>query len=143
MASDPSCEHPPASGVEFLRQEGSALLARVQLSVYGLEPLQKAVHNFTDRCHVHLEQIDERTVLCRFSMKSAGSDLKMLAGEFLNELLDQSLRARLAEKTEPVRRLLLAQAFSKTNLLTPEFDAADPRADPAGIARPDCKRSVD
>ena len=118
------------------RTEGDTLVFSVELDTYGLDPLLKAAHKFTGRCYVHLEHEGRSKVLCRLRGKAqpAGDEL---AGEFLNELLDQTLRARLAAATEPVRRVLLAQAFSKINLLHPELDGADPTADPERIGIPD------
>jgi His-Xaa-Ser system protein HxsD len=122
---------------QFLHKDGTTVVAHVQLDIYGLDPLLKAVHNFTDRCHVHLEHVDNNAVLCRFSVTADNVDTEQIAGEFLNEVLDQTLRARLAANTEPVRRLLLAHAFSKANLLHPELDEAKPQADVIGISRAD------
>jgi His-Xaa-Ser system protein HxsD len=122
---------------EFLGAEGKTLVTRVQLGVYGLEPLLKAAHRFTDRCFVHLEYEDAANVLCRFRVKRPLDNIEQIAGDFVNELLDQSLRARLAASTEPVRQLLIAQAFSKTSLFHPELDSADPFTDPASIGNPD------
>ena len=122
---------------EFLHKDGTGLVARVQLGVYGLEPLQTTVHKFTDRAFVHLEKIDDDVVLCRFQRRRSLDNLEQIAGEFLNELLDQSLRWQLAQKTEPIRRLLIAQAFSQTNLFHPELDSANEAEDRVSIGTPD------
>lgn len=39
------------------------------------------------------------------------------ARSFLRELLDQELREEVAEETRPIRALILAQAFSRTDLI--------------------------
>jgi His-Xaa-Ser system protein HxsD len=36
---------------------------------------------------------------------------------FFQELLDQELRERIAEETDAIRSLILAQAYSKTDLI--------------------------
>ena len=52
-----------------------------------------------------------------------------LAGMFCNELLDQALRAKLSEETEPVRNLILAHALSHTSL-TEDLESVEPGDDP-------------
>ena len=121
----------------IVHRDSEGFAVRMDLAVYGLEPVLKAAHTMTGRCLVHVEHVDEGHVLCRIRPMEAGADLERLASEFVNDALDQALRARIAAQTEPVRRLLLAQAFSKVNLLHPDMDAADPARDPARIASPD------
>jgi His-Xaa-Ser system protein HxsD len=94
---------------------------RADLRIYGEEAVLKAAHRFGDRCHVHLER-HENAIVCRLRPKRPLENLDSLAGEFSNELADQSLRARLLEQTAAVRNLLLAQAFSGLNLIRPELD---------------------
>jgi His-Xaa-Ser system protein HxsD len=118
---------------DFISVEGPTAVVRVQLGVYGLEPLLKAAHVFTGKCFVHIEDEGAGSVLCRLKPIRPLDNSERLAGEFANELIDQSLRARLSASTEPVRRILIAQAFSNTNLLHPEFDAASSESDPAGL----------
>jgi His-Xaa-Ser system protein HxsD len=50
----------------------------------------------------------------RFRGKGIGSPLDQIAGEFCNELLDQTLREIVARESEPVRNLVLAHALSRT-----------------------------
>ena len=126
---------------EFVHLTGGFALARVQLDVYGLQPLLKTAHKFTDRAFIHLEYERDGVVLVRFRTKRSLDSLQDIAGEFLNELLDQQLREELSVQTEPVRRLILAQAFSRTNLLNPELDSADPTSDPMDLETPDDARS--
>src|SRR5207237_6863847 len=103
---------------------------------YGLGPLMRAAHRFTNRVFVEVRPRSASEAEVR--LKARGSeDLQQVAAELMNEALDQTLRARLAQSTEPIRRLILAQAFSGSNLIHPELDDADPASDPAGIARPD------
>ena len=115
---------------EFLHSRDGLIVTRVQLDVYGLQPLLTAAHKFTDRAYIHLEQESEGVVICRLRAKRRIDNAETIAGEFLNELLDQRLRERLYKQTEPVRRLLLAQAFSQTNLIKPELDHQAPATDP-------------
>lgn len=118
---------------EFVFQSEDGLVVRLQVSVYGADAVARAVHRFTDRCYVHLEYDGSDHLLCRLKAKRPGDDLRALGGEIVNEALDQMLRAQLAAETEQTRLLLLAHAFSNTNILHPELDDATPSDDPACI----------
>jgi hypothetical protein len=61
--------------------------------------------------------------------------LAVLEGNFRNELLDQDLRESIADQTERVRNLLLAQAFSGLAPTDAAADTADYRDDPLDIGR--------
>lgn len=121
---------------EFMRVEPGGVVFRVQASVYGEQAIAAALHRFTDRCFVHMERADD-WVVCRVVPAQAGADGRALAGALANEMLDQKLRARLQEETEPIRRLLLAQVFSRTNIAHPELDEIEPERDKLDIGRPD------
>ncbi len=113
----------------IVHRDGEGFVARVELDLYGLEPLLKAAHRMTGRCFVHLEHEDATHILCRFRAKEPGDDVELLAHEFLNNALDEVLRARIAATSEPVRRLLIAQAFSKVNLLHAENEETETKAE--------------
>ena len=123
--------------IDFLLRDSDSILIRLQPILYGSDSVLRAAHRFTDRCYVHIEQGADGSLDCRLRLKHPGGDLEAIAGEYANELLDQALRSRVRAETEAVRSLLLAQAFSKVNLLHPELDRADPREDPLGISQPD------
>ena len=100
--------------------------------VYRMSAVKKAAYRLGDRCFVKLEVLADGTIRVTLTAKSAGVPADILEGEFLNELLDQDLRETIADETERVRNLLLAQAFSG---LTTGADTADFREDPLGIGR--------
>lgn len=114
----------------LVREADGTLRAGVDLGIYGLEVVLKAVHHFTGRCHVHLERRpgDEERLDVRFRAKEAtfATSLETLAGEFFNELLDHRLRATVARESEPVRNLILAHALSGLTLVDPELDEGTP-----------------
>jgi His-Xaa-Ser system protein HxsD len=122
---------------EFLCETEEGVAFRVDPGLYGERSILEAVHRFTGRCFVHVDRESDGRLLCRVVPRAKGANARELAGALANEILDQSLRQRLQEETEPIRRLLLAQAFSRTNILHPELDEADPQSDPLGIVAPD------
>ena len=127
----------PEPTPDFIRDDGDGVVFRIDAGVYGAIAILAALHRFTARCFVHVEREPGGLLLCRVVPRSPGNSGRDLAGQLANEILDQTLRHRLQEETEPIRRLLLAQAFSRTNILHPELDDADPEADLAGIILPD------
>ena len=102
--------------------------------VYRLAAVKKAAYRFGDRCFAEiLANVDGR-IEVRLTPKSNTSALDLLEGEFRNEVLDQDLRESVAEETERVRNLLLAQAFSQVSLTDHAGESGDYRNDPLGIA---------
>jgi His-Xaa-Ser system protein HxsD len=100
--------------------------------VYRISAVKKAAYRMGDRCFVRLDVLADGGMRVGLTAKSDKVAIAALEGEFLNELLDQDLREAIAEETERVRNLLLAQAFSG---LASEAETADFRDDPLGIGR--------
>lgn len=114
----------------------SECVITVDPNVYRLSAVKKAAYRLGDRCFVDIETLPEGNIRVRLTPKSDKVPLATLEGEFRNELLDQDLREVIAEETERVRNLLLAQAFSGLALTDTVAGTADYRDDPLGIARP-------
>jgi len=111
----------------FLKTEGPGLLAEVDLGIYHESALMKVAYRFTDRCYVHLQHRREKIVTVHFEPKSDQQRLGDLAGEFCNELLDQSLREIIGRESEPIRNLVLAHALSRGHLTSSEPPQDDRR----------------
>jgi His-Xaa-Ser system protein HxsD len=110
----------------FLQADGPGLLAQVDLGVYSLSALLRVAYRFTDRCYLHLQRQSGQKIEVRFRSKSSETSLDQIAGEFCNEILDQTLREIVACESEPVRNLILAHALSRTPFVSPELETADP-----------------
>lgn len=94
----------------------------IDLNLYGLVSIKKACYKFTSECSVQIHNVMQDKVKVRFSFPH-NVDIHVkekLLNDFHNELLDQDLREIIFKETEPVRNLILAQAFSKTSLLESE-----------------------
>ena len=61
--------------------------------------------------------------LCTLFARDPGADHAALAHRIRSEVVDQTLRIRIAAKTEPLRNLIFALAFSQTGLAEPEVPA--------------------
>jgi His-Xaa-Ser system protein HxsD len=66
-------------------------------------------------CDVTTKEDGHRCVL-EITESAADEDGALIA-EFRNEVLDETLRARIREETQEVRNLILALAFSQTGLV--------------------------
>jgi len=82
-----------------------------------LNSIKRSAYKFTDQCSADI-RVGEEEVICVFDFKNEISDeeFREFSIEFRNDVLDEELRADIAAKTEPVRNLILAYAFSKTGL---------------------------
>ena len=74
---------------DYVELEGCHRLARIDLSVYGLDALLKSAYRFTGRCFIHLQRNSPSVVEVRMRPKSATDDPDTILREFFNDLLDQ------------------------------------------------------
>jgi His-Xaa-Ser system protein HxsD len=85
-------------------------------SVFGHEAIKRALYRFADRCSCEIASDDKLTVVTVYSNESENP--AQLEADIRNEILDQDLRSSIAQDTQHVRNLILANAFSKTNLIS-------------------------
>ena len=85
-------------------------------AIYRLEAVQKAAYRFIDRLTVLISQSEGKLVCEIDPVKSGTNALDDILGNFKRELLDQQLRLQIKEETESSRNLILAYAFSRTEL---------------------------
>lgn len=86
----------------------------LQESVYPLDAIYGTAYLFIDRCYVFLTRPADAIVSVRLKSKDVAvtpETLDALAGEFVNELLNQAFRARLAESTGKIREYYVSRAF--------------------------------
>lgn len=138
MANDES-DLGSLTSAEFRRFDSGAAIIDFDLQVYAELAVLAAAHRLTGRAHVHFERMSENGLRCRVVPRSTLSGSSDLAGDLANAVLDEMLRTEIRRRTEPIRQVLIAQAFSKTDLLRPDLESADPQADPLGIAEPDAR----
>jgi His-Xaa-Ser system protein HxsD len=58
--------------------------------------------------------------VCTLFPRDGGADLHDLQHRMRSEVIDQTLRLRIGQQTEPLRNLIFALAFSQTGLADPE-----------------------
>jgi len=82
-------------------------------AVYGIKAIKKAACTFGCHFYVLIEPhgcVTEVRLIPKACCKSAAA----FAGEFCNEVLDEELRERVSAEIAGIRKLLVAQVFSKT-----------------------------
>jgi His-Xaa-Ser system protein HxsD len=126
------------NSIDGSRIDASAKEIAIELdsTIYRLSAVKKAAYKFGNHFHVKLLPTTGQWVRVVLTPKAPTDTLDHWAGEFCNEVLDQELREVVAQETEPVKNLLLAQAFSATSLLDPAGEEGDYRLDPLGIRQP-------
>ncbi|HEY1643966.1 MAG TPA: hypothetical protein VGG35_25090 [Streptosporangiaceae bacterium] len=84
-----------------------------------LDALQRAVYALADLMTVSIGS-SSREFVCTLFARQPDADVVELEHRLRSELIDQTLRLRIARETEPVRNLIFALAFSQTGLADPE-----------------------
>jgi His-Xaa-Ser system protein HxsD len=110
------------AGVPPLKYVDGSIRFVIDTGTYRLSAVQKAAYRFADRFTAQIGGSDEGSlpVALTFRPNVAEPDALELARLFFRELLDQELREQIAEETGPLRALILAHAFSRTNLVKRE-----------------------
>lgn len=94
--------------------QGDVLTYSLSTKIYPLSALFRTCYWFTDRCYIYFSPgPTEEVVLLQIRPKNSGEDPAAIAGEFLNGLLDHTLRLQLAAETAEIRGLIYAQAFAE------------------------------
>jgi His-Xaa-Ser system protein HxsD len=89
----------------------------LDLKIYPLEAVYGASYVFIDRAYVFLEDAGKEKVKVSFKGKKnppAGGDkkaLEVLQGEFLNELLNYTLRVSLENNNKKIRQQIVERAL--------------------------------
>lgn len=92
----------------------------IDLRVYRLTAVKKAAYRVADRCTVALGEPSGHSLSVSFLPRATTPDPTVLDEAirvFFEELLDQELREQVAEDTASLRTLILAQAFSKVDVI--------------------------
>jgi His-Xaa-Ser system protein HxsD len=80
-----------------------------------LDALQRAAYAVADLMTVDI-RASATDYICMLFPRRAGLDEAALKHRIRTEVIDQTLRLRIAKETEPIRNLIFAMAFSETGL---------------------------
>ena len=111
--------------VAHLEQTGTAdgiysCEIRLSSEIFSWDVIKRAAYRLSGRCSFDFKS-DGNEIICKLVFPRPQPPEIVAATEvaFRNEILDQDLRARIAEETAPIRNALLAFAFSKTGIQGP------------------------
>jgi His-Xaa-Ser system protein HxsD len=94
----------------------------VSKTLFSKGAIMRAAHRLTGDCYFEFEELaDKIAIRIRHKSTSSARDWK---GLFLNELLDEELREKIAKETEAERTLILAHALSKQPVINRELEFA-------------------
>lgn len=91
----------------------------LDLRAYRLTAIKKTGYRLAERCTLVIGEIagDVAHVTLRFRANTSEASALETERAFFQELLDQELREEVGEETAPIRTLIIAHAFSRTNLI--------------------------
>jgi His-Xaa-Ser system protein HxsD len=95
---------------------------QIDLRVYRLVAVQKTAYRHARYLSVILGAIRDQQLELQvlFAANTAEPAAREQLRTFFRDLLDQELREKIGEQTHALRALILAQAFSKTDLIQRE-----------------------
>lgn len=100
----------------IIREEENFCLL-LSTTVYSVEAIKKTAYKFADRASVVLQPAGEATLKVVFNFTGRHTpNPEQVISDFCNELLDQDLREIVKRETGPLRNVILAHAFSRTQL---------------------------
>lgn len=119
----------------------SKMKIELNLKVYPLEAILNACYLFIDRVYVFLDTNSKNTkiiVNLKAKKKLSLKKLEQLSSEFMNELLQCSLRYKISKNNKKIREYIVGRALYSTlsgaSFPAADDDSADYKSDPLGIA---------
>jgi His-Xaa-Ser system protein HxsD len=115
---------------------------KINTKIYSLKAIYQTAYLFLDKVYLLLDGDPKKEVIVVMKLKpEIKQDLKILAGEFHNELFNQLLREKILETNAKIREYIVSKALynavpSEVDELLKEVEEEDWQEDPLGIAKP-------
>jgi His-Xaa-Ser system protein HxsD len=93
-----------------------SLQTRWGKAVVPLEALERALYALADRATGVVDDGDDAWVVT-LHPRAAGAEIASLGHALRQEVNDQVLRVKIAERTDPIRNVVFALAFSRSGLV--------------------------
>lgn len=125
-----------------INKSENKIVISVDPNLYPLESIYGAAYVFLDRAYIFLDGDSKKEIHVHLKGKKklTDGDMENLADEFLNELLNYSLRYQISRDNRKIREYIVAAALigaSGENIdKSIESDEKDWKKDPLGIAVP-------
>ena len=109
----------PENGSAALVFRDGAIRAVIDLRVYRLTAVKKTAYRLADKVTAILGEPREHSLALElaFPPGTPEGDAQKVGRLFFQELLDQELREQIGAETSAIRSLIIAQAFSRTDLI--------------------------
>jgi His-Xaa-Ser system protein HxsD len=129
---------------EILTATDAKLVLRLSKSLYPLDVIYGAAYIFIEKAYVLLGRDGEDFIVEMAAKDTSVTEdgLRIIAGEFSNELLSQALRRRITKENKNILETIVSQALAgATGAMVPaafedDDDDLDFLDDPLGIAVP-------
>jgi len=91
----------------------NSVIFTIKKSIYPLNVIMKTAYNFTNNFYIFFDYTTEDCIGVQIKSKALLSDneLDKTVGEFYNELLNQSIRYDIQNRTSDLRQLILGRAL--------------------------------
>jgi His-Xaa-Ser system protein HxsD len=83
---------------------------KINPGIYSLRVIYSCAHVFLDSAYIFLDGNPKKEILVRIEAKN-GKNSKRIAGEFLNELLNASLRYQISQENRKIREAIVGSAL--------------------------------
>jgi His-Xaa-Ser system protein HxsD len=100
-----------------MKNKGNKIVVFLNPKLYSLEAIYGAAYVFLDRAYVYLEEAAKSKVKVTLKGKKRLTEkgLDGLRDEFLNELLNFSLREQISKSNKKIREYIVARALSSAS----------------------------
>lgn len=98
-----------------MQKKENKIIVLIDSNLYPLEAIYGAAYIFLDRAYIFLEKGPKTKI--KIILKEKGKLSKNLKDEFLNELLNFSLRYKISKNNKKIREYIVGKALS-TSLMT-------------------------
>lgn len=137
-----------------INKKNNEVVFNLSQKVYSLDAILGAAYLFIDRAYVFLDCDGRESIVVHFKGKKKllKKEMESLAGEFQNELLNQTLRVKISKKNQKIREYIVQQALypgaavqesspptdldKELDEILKEAESGDYGDDPLGIAVP-------
>ena len=89
---------------------------RVNLNIYSLEAVYGAAYSFLDKCYLYLDAGLKKEIIVQIKSKKNLNKKKLeeLGEDFLNKLLNYSLRYQISKSNRKIREYIVGTALLST-----------------------------
>lgn len=105
-------------------EDENKFIIKVDTRIYPVDIIMKSSYIFIDEYYIFVDYESEEKVKVSFKFKQKFNkeQLKNSVGEFLNELVHQSIRVKISKDTSHLREIILGRALYGACIEIDEFE---------------------